>query len=73
MITKKQVDDLAPKPFEQKMSVSRYRDGSPVPSNLKVWGQDEEGNWFWKEHAPRIKKGKFERGFYPITKKNKDK
>lgn len=69
MITKKQIDDLKPLPFEQKIAFTRYRNGDIVPPNIPVWGQDKDGNWGWKQSMMRIKKGKFERGFHPILKK----
>lgn len=69
MITKKEIQELKPMPFEQRYSHTRYRDGRIVTENLEVWGQDKDGAWGWVEPSVRIKKGKFERGYYVVRKK----
>ncbi len=70
-MTKAQIKKLEPLPFEQKVAHTRYADGTIVDRNIKVWGQDNDGKWGWVNHTPRFKKGKFERGFYPVPKKPK--
>ena len=71
MMTKKQIEELQPLPFEPKVAYSRFKDGGIVPQSMKVWGQDSEGKWGFKNHSPRFKNGKYERGFYPVPKKKK--
>lgn len=65
MITKKQIDELLPLPYKEKLAYVRDRHGNIVNPATPIWNGQK---WVFGL-PPRIKKGKFERGYYVIPKK----